>query len=108
MELRAYGETYKVKPQLNNYVENDNTAVSLIYWDEEFHTYMPFCHLSTNIVPLEPGYCAIDTNNCEFAPDFIKENDLGEPTGQVLRSGFCTYPVYKMNMEKLEALSKEY
>jgi hypothetical protein len=49
--------------------------------DEELHFWEPFCTLSTNIEDLPDGLCAIDTNNCPFAEDFIKENQLGEFTG---------------------------
>lgn len=43
----------------------------------------------------------VDTNNCPWAEKFIKDNGLGEPTGKVARSGFCTYPLYRFNLKKL-------
>lgn len=43
----------------------------------------------------------VDTNNCPWAVDFIKENGLGEPTGRTARSGFCVYPLYRFNLKKL-------
>lgn len=30
----------------------------------------PFALLTVNLCPLEYGYAYIDTNNCEWAPDF--------------------------------------
>lgn len=35
---------------------------------------------------------------------FIKDNDLGEFTGLTLRSGFCEYPLYVFNVDKLREL----
>ena len=37
----------------------------------------------------------VDTNNMPSAEKFIRENNLGEFTGEVEYSGFCEYPLYK-------------
>lgn len=50
----------------------------------------------------EPGFAYVDTNNMPGAEQFIKENGLGEPTGAWTRSGFCTYPLYKFNIDELK------
>lgn len=49
----------------------------------------------------------VDTNNCPWALDFIKENKLGEPTGKWRQSGFCTYPAVKFNAEQLRLCGME-
>ena len=51
---------------------------------------------------LEPGESYVDTDNCPWAIDFIKEYSLGEPTGRIGRSGFCTYPAVRFDMERLK------
>ena len=43
----------------------------------------------------------IDTNNCEWAEKFIKENELGTPTGIMGYSGFCEYPLYLFDTSKI-------
>lgn len=43
----------------------------------------------------------LDTNNCPWAVEFVESNDLGENTGRTVRSGYCTYPVVKLNVEKI-------
>ena len=44
---------------------------------------------------------------CNDMPDiekFITDNDLGEFTGFTQRSGFCEYPLYLFNVDKLREL----
>lgn len=43
----------------------------------------------------------IDTNNCPWAMEFIKQHGLGQATGRMVRSGYCTYPVVKLDIEKI-------
>ena len=49
----------------------------------------------------------LDTNNCPWAVDFIKKYGLGEETGRTVRSGYCEYPVVKLNVEKIKEYVEE-
>jgi putative membrane protein len=44
----------------------------------------------------------VDTNNCPWAEKFISDNKLGKPTGIKAASGYCVYPQYRFDMEKLK------
>ena len=44
----------------------------------------------------------VDINNCPWATKFIKDNELGEFTGKYGKSGFCVYPLYKFNLDKIK------
>ena len=44
----------------------------------------------------------VDVNNCPWAKDFIEINKLGTPTGVSTGSGYCLYPLYKFDLEKVE------
>ena len=44
----------------------------------------------------------LDTNNCPWAIDFIKKYELGTETGRTVRSGYCEYPVVKIDIKKIE------
>ena len=53
----------------------------------------------------------VDVNNNPNIEQFIKENELGEPYMRfgepvIMQSGFCQYPLYQFNQEKLEQLDK--
>ena len=43
----------------------------------------------------------IDTNNCPWAMELIKQHGFGQATGRMVRSGYCTYPVVKLDIEKI-------
>lgn len=49
----------------------------------------------------------VDTNNCPWVLDFIKEYQLGEESGNTARSGFCVYPAVKFDLEKVKLYRKE-
>ena len=58
-----------------------------------------------NLCEGAPDYCGyLDTNNMSEIERFIKENGIGEFTGWKQRSGFCSYPLYKFDPEKLREL----
>lgn len=112
MKLKAYGNIYKVRVKVSSYVTNDALAIGLECWEEEYNYWAPFCVLTKNMgaaIPTTPekNLCAIDTNNCPFVEDFIKEYELGKPAGFSVSSGFCNYPVYQMNIDRLKELQKQ-
>lgn len=91
--------TYNVTIETSTYYCGDNLAISLITEDGE-----PFARLSVNLPEWTlPGDKAfVDTNNCPWAEKFISDNKLGRPTGITGTSGYCTYPQYRFDMEKLK------
>ena len=85
--------------ELNRYTNNDHVAVE-IYCEEG-----PLASITTNIPGIElydRNYSCVDTNNCPWAEELIEELGIGEPIGISLRSGFCTYPVYKFDIKKIQ------
>ncbi|MBQ9160927.1 MAG: DUF4313 domain-containing protein [Methanobrevibacter sp.] len=92
-----YG-TYNVNIIKTNYSTNNNLAI-ILNNDREGQVAV----LTTNLdIPLKEEYGFVDTNNNPTAEEFIKENQLGEFTGAYQQSGYCTYPLYKFNLEKLK------
>lgn len=84
------------------YLQGRNVAIVLIETD----TREVYANLTVNIDPLPAGEAAVDTNNIPEAPEFIKKYKLGEDTGKVLQSGYCTYPVYKFFLDKIPELKR--
>ena len=81
------------------YQNCNNLAVELLVV-ENGKAEEPYARLTTNICPLEDGYACIDTNNNSWARQFIKQNKLGKSTGNSISSGYCIYPLYKMDTTK--------
>ena len=68
----------------------------------------PFGVITTNLGDkLPPFHAVVDTNNMPGAERFIQENGLGQPTGQRCRSGYCEYPVYLFDEDKLMAIDPD-
>ena len=44
----------------------------------------------------------VDINNMPNATYFLEEYELGEPTYDFGFSGFCMYPIYKLNMDRIK------
>lgn len=99
-KLKLYGKTFKVYPVKQQYGEGKRLAIPLITDKGEV-----FSILTTNLPDQKLSNkknCAfVDTNNNEFAEQFIQENNLGEPTGLIGYSGFCFYPEYRFDLSKL-------
>ena len=98
--VNNYGHEYRVCLFITKYMSNDTLAL-VMHTDEG----EPFCNLTTNIADSDTlcgnTMAFVDTNNCPWAEDFIAENKLGVPTGIYGQSGFCTYPLYKFDIEKI-------
>ena len=89
--------TYNVKVVRDNYVNNQSLAIMLLEKNGE-----PFADLTVNIDGIADGTMAyVDTNNNSWAEKFIEENGLGVKTGAMGFSGFCAYPLYKFDIDKI-------
>ena len=79
---------------------NGNLAIQL--WCEEDNFKEPFAMLSVNLDKNLPEDCAyIDVNNLRCGFDFCIIHNLGEFTGIFSNSGFCTYPLFKFNLDEV-------
>lgn len=96
LTVYAWGKETCLNTRIDNYRNNGNLYIGLIDNDG-----LPYADLTVNIETLPDDHAAVDTNNCPWAEDLILENKLGERTGYSLGSGFCRYPVYKFDLNKV-------
>ena len=103
----AYGEYEITRFELGKYTYGDNLAIMLYCFDKELGGEEPFASLTVNLdyKGLSENEAFVDTNNCPWAKEFIKANALGEFTGLEFPSGYCMYPLYRFNLEKIKELS---
>lgn len=101
-----WGSQEEVKLEINSYLNNNGLYIGLLSRDgDEFECYGD---LTVNLAEKAPDYCAyVDTNNMPGIEKFIEQNDLGEFTGFTQRSGFCEFPLYMFNVDKLRELCPE-
>ena len=102
-KIQAWGEEYKVRAIKAKYTTNGNLAIQLICEDEEYGGWEPYGGLTVNLnKKLPPNQAFVDVNNIPNAESFIEENGLGKSIGDFGLSGFCIYPIYEFDLEKLE------
>lgn len=101
-----YGGDTEVKLEILPYLNNGRLGISLVGFEDGMPE--PYGNLTVNIDAPTPDYCGyLDTNNLSNAEKFVVDNDLGEFTGLTGRSGYCEYPLYLFNVDKLRELCPE-
>ena len=98
-----YSGKTEVELSLAQYANNGRLYLGLSnYRDGDLE---PFADVTVNIDAPVPDYCGyLDTNNLSKVEKFVTENDLGEFTGIMGQSGYCQYPLYLFNVDKLREL----
>ena len=97
-----YGGEYQVSLKINTYLNNGCMYIGLV---EQGEYSEPYGDLTVNLEGKVPDYCGyVDLNNMPELERFIEDNDLGEFTGLTRRSGFCEYPLYMFNVDKLREM----
>ena len=103
MESRFSGKV-KLELEISSYMDNNRIYIGLVEVDGEYPE--PFADLTVNISAPCPDYCGyVDINNCPELEGFIEKHGLGEFTGLMGNSGFCSYPLYLFDPEKLREVA---
>ena len=76
---------------------NGNTAIQLYTESGE-----PFVTLTVNICDMPKDEVCLDVNNFHDCIELMKRYELGIFTGNVVYSGFCSYPVFYLNMNNVK------
>jgi hypothetical protein len=99
-----YGGEIKVSLEINTYLNNGCMYIGLV---EQGEYPEPYGDLTVNLMGKVPDYCGyVDLNNMPELEKFIADNELGEFTGLMKRSGFCEYPLYLFNVDRLRELCR--
>ena len=80
----------------------ENKVIEEEYGEEEYCKGEPWSSISTNIEPLEDDLIAVDTNNFPEGVKILEMYGIATFTGMWVLSGFCQYPVYRVNKNKAE------
>lgn len=81
----------------------DNGRLYLGLWCKEDDYFEPWTDITVNLFgPISDKNCAfVDINNCPDIVRFLEENELAAPTGKSRQSGWCFYPEYRFDMDKV-------
>lgn len=108
--VSPYGLTERVTPKINCYANNNNLYLGLDYFgnDMEDWLWLPYCDVTVNVGKLPYLESAIDTNNNGTGIiAFLEKNGFGHLTGRSIKSGFCVFPVFKFNEDKLKEVDSD-
>lgn len=99
-------ETAYIREDKYAYKRQNRLYLGLDTIDPDYGFAMPYCDITVNLPDemLSGEDCAyVDVNNAPFLPRFLEENKLAEPTGMMGFSGWCCYPEYRFNMERVRS-----
>lgn len=92
--------------EINKYFNNKNTAISLLC--KTSNGIEPFATITVNFdIVLKEDLAFLDTNNCPWVENFIQDYELGCFADNYMYSGFCKYPLYKLNLNKIREFDKK-
>ena len=98
-----FGTTENVTLTVNTYMDNKSLYVGMTTEEDGFPE--PYGNVTVNLLTSVPPYCAfVDTNNMPQLEDFLVENGIAEFTGLEQKSGYCNYPLYQFDVEKMREL----
>lgn len=98
-----WGTVDDLELNINSYLNNNSLFLELIDKGGEYSE--PYGSITVNLGDSVPVYCAyVDTNDMPEVEQFIRENELGEFTEFEMQNGFCTYPLYFFDPDKLREL----
>lgn len=101
------GGVSRVRPYLDTYQDNGNLYVGLEFYMEDGF-WEPDLSITVNTIPLAYLEAAIDTNNNgNKILEFLQKNNFGELTPFTVSSGFCVYPIFRFNEEKIMEIDPE-
>lgn len=101
-EFGFEGQLLNFYPVIREYKSNNSLAIELYLLSDL--GYELFDVISVNLdgfVRLESDLCFIDVNNSFHVSEFINKHQLGQEVGVDFHQGFCKYPLYKFDLNKL-------
>ncbi len=95
-----FGTTDQVTLTVSTYMDNDSLYVGLTKEEDGFSEF--YADVTVNLSTPVPPYCAfVDTNNRPEVEEFLVKNEIAQSMGLEQISGYCKYPLYMFNEQKL-------
>lgn len=106
LTYQFFGKEYPIYFELAQYANNGNLAVNMLIDREIIDA--PFGCCTVNLcMNLQMGFAYIDENNLPGITTWLEENGLGSRiAGCFATSGFCTYQLFKFDMDVLLKYTK--
>lgn len=106
LTIKTEFETYKgIKLRLGVYRADGSIAIEAWNVKDGPVAVLTVCLNDKSLNVVNETY--LDTNNCPWVVDFMESNGLAERTGKVAKSGYCTYPVVSLNMQRIKQYEED-
>lgn len=100
--VSGWGRTYECWFEIGKYYNSNQTAIQVFCRGEEGYP-EPYAIATTRLArDAHEGCVYLDVNNWPEGEEIFEELGIGEATGYVQRSGYCIYPEYRIDFEKLK------
>lgn len=111
-KFTSFGETLEGRLRIGSYAYNNNLAIALESYDPDFHFWEPYTTLTVNIedfarIAPDKAWVTLDTNNFPGGEKLLTDLGIGKREPHVIRSGFCEYPIYEIDLDELKKYDPE-
>ena len=98
-----------IRLRINRYACDKSLYISAESLSEDGDWWEPFATLTKSLCVgmADETHAFLDTNNLPGVDKFVEQYGLGKPTGQVVGSGWCEYPLYEFDPMKLAEIAAE-
>lgn len=93
-----YGTYHNCRLVADRYLLDESLCIRIVEDDGEGVAILTVC---LDAIGLKSNEAFVDTNNCPWADSFIETYELGTFTGKKKPSGYCVYPLYQFDMDKV-------
>lgn len=101
MLIDIYDHMVNLEPYYTYY--RDNNRLAIVLYDVD--TKEDYAELTVNLPDAKvynKNQAYVDTNNCTWAIEYIKRSGIGKPLSDFSVSGFCIYPLFEFNLERMK------
>lgn len=99
--FKKFGKTRNLCFGLSQYSYNGNLAIEAYDADNG----EPYASVTVNLGLLLPEFAFIDVNNFPEIKEILESLGIAKYAGATRCSGYCKYPLYQFEMDKLKEYS---
>lgn len=110
-KVNFYGTEHEVTPNfvlynVSDFMGKKLTIPGIQLFDESQDDFTPFATITKSFGEFIgfKNAAYIDTNNCPFAEQMLRDSGIAQPTGLTMHSGFCEYPLWVFDEAFLRAI----
>lgn len=102
IKLERYGHVHDITFELDRYASGGGLAIIMYCQEEGWKESYAVLTVNLEDYPTFGNRAYVDTNNLgDEILQWIEDNNLGQPTGEIGYSGFCVYPEYEFNLDEI-------